>query len=166
MSGTLAGLRQEAADQLNRRGIRAVTAFEAEGRKHWAGPVAAVSLSKVACVPGGFRDYLGTRRDEETGEEEELYGRAVEVTLSLDIYGPGDGGGSACREVLDRMAETLLREGAAGLTVRELESGTVEYLDRCGLYRLPVKCVCGAWLTEAVREDGGYVDILVKGRRA
>lgn len=166
MTGALASLRQGAADMLNENGVRAVTAFEAEGRKRWAGPVAAVSLAKVVCAPGGFKDYLGTRRNEETGDEEELYGRAVEVTLSLDIYGPRDGGESPCREALDRMAEALTREGVAGLSVRELESGQIEFLDSCGLYRLPVRCVCRAWLTAAVRQDGEFVDILVKGRKA
>ena len=166
MTGALANLRQAAVELLNENGIRAVAAFEAEGRKKWAGPVVAVSLARVVCAPGGFKDYLGTRRDEATGEEEELYGRGVEVTLSLDVYGPRDGGESACREVLDEMAELLTSQSVAGVSVRELESGQAEFLDGCGLYRLPVRCVCRAWLTAAVREDGEFVDFLVKGRRA
>lgn len=165
MTGALASLRQGAVDLLNSRGIQAAAAFEADGRKRWSGPVVAVALAKVVCAPGGFKDYLGTRRNEESGDEEELYGRAVELTLSLDIYGPRDGGESACRDVLDEMTELLASQGLNGLTVLELESGQMEFLDSCGMYRLPVQCRCQAWLAAAVRQDGEFVDFRVKGRR-
>lgn len=165
MTGALTSLRQGAVDLLNERGIRAVTAFEPEARRKWTGPVAAVSLAKVVCAPGGFQDYLGLRHNEKTGEDEELYGRAVELTLSLDIYGPRDSGEGQCRRTLDRMAEVLTSEGVAGLTVLELESGATEFLDSCGLYRLPVRCRCKAWLTAAASADGTFVDFTVKGRR-
>lgn len=165
MTGALASLRQGAVDLLNSRGIQAVTAFEPDGRKRWSGPVAAVALAKVVCAPGGFKDYLGTRYDEETGDEEEWYGRAADLTLSLDIYGPRDGGESACRDVLDEMAELLTGQGLNGLTVLELESGQMEFLDSCGMYRLPVQCRCQAWLAAAVRPDGEFTDFRVKGRK-
>lgn len=158
----LTNLRQQAADLLNEKGIPAVAAFEPEGRKLRTEPVAAVSLAQVACQSGGFQNYLG--RYEEGEDSGELYGRAVELTLALDIYGPRVSGEDACRGLLDRMAEVLLTEGVAGLTVQELESGNVEFLGSCGMYRLPVRCLCRAWLTAAVREDGEFVDIRVKGR--
>ena len=97
MTGALERLRKETAEQLEQAGVRAVTAFEPERQKRWNGPVAAVSLAKVVCAPGGFRDYLGTRRSQSTGGLEELYGRGVELTLAMDIYGPRDGGESGCR---------------------------------------------------------------------
>lgn len=164
MNGALSNLRRETAELLSARGVPAVTAFEPAARKRLTEPTAAVSLAKVVCAAGGFRDYLGLRTDPETGETEELYGRAVELTLSLDIYGPRDSGETACRETLDRMTEVLAAEGAAGLSVLSLESGNVEFLDSCGMYRLPVRCECRAWLTAVVREDGEFVDFRVKGR--
>ena len=127
----LTNLRQKAADLLNESGIPAVAAFEPESRKLRTEPVAAVSLAQVACQSGGFQNYLG--RYEEGQDSGELYGRAVELTLALDIYGPRDSGG-------------------------------MEFLDSCGLYHLPVRCLCRAWLAAVVREDGEFVDIRVKGR--
>jgi hypothetical protein len=164
MTGALTGLRQAAAELLERWGVRAVTAFQPEGRKRWTEPVSAVSLAKVVCAPGGFQDYLGFRHDSGTGKDVELYGRAVELTLALDIYAPRDGGEGACQEAMDRMAEALTEEGIAGLAVRELESGEVTFLDECGMYRLPVRCRCQAWLVAVADENGEFIDFRVKGR--
>ena len=82
-------------------------------------PVAAVSLAKVVCAPGGFRDYLG-RRTAADGTEEELYGRAAELTLALDIYAPRDGGESAAREIMERLAEELAGQKQAAAARRTL----------------------------------------------
>jgi hypothetical protein len=126
--------------------------------------VAAVYLSKVACAPGGFKDYLGMRHDPDTGKDAELYGRAVELTLALDIYAPRDGGEQACRQTLDKMAEALMAEGVAGLSVREIDSGEIGFLDESGMYRLPVSCRCQAWLVAEADESGELIDFRVKGR--
>lgn len=158
----LTSWRQQAAELLNQKGIPAAAAFEPGERLLRDEPVAAVSLARVACQTAGFQNYLGRYEEGEAGGE--LYGRAVDLTLALDIYGPRDSGETACRRVLDRMAETLLTEGLAGLTVQELESEGVEFLDEYGMYRLPVRCLCKAWLTAAVLEDGEFVNIRVKGR--
>lgn len=165
MSGALKALRLAVVERLNARGIRAVAAFQPEGEKKWSGPVAAVSLSKVACQPGTFRRYLGLREDGASGERREVYGQAVELTLSMDIYGPGDGGEDACRELLEELAEALALSDWPEAAFQSMESGEMEFLAGRGLYRLPVACCCRAWLTAEVREDGEVVDILVKGRK-
>ncbi len=165
MTGALTKLRQAAVDTLSAAGVAALSAFEPDGRKQWKEPVVAVSLSKVVCASGGFKDYLGIRRNEATGLDEELYGRGVELTLSLDIYGPRDGGESACRETMDAAVEALCTRGIGGLAAREVESGEVQFLGDCGMYRLPMKCRCSAWLVAAAAEDGEFVDFIVKGRK-
>jgi hypothetical protein len=157
--------RQAAVELLQECGIHAVCAMEPAARKNWEGAVAAVSLNKVVCAPGGFRDYLGLRDNPDTGLEDELYGRAVEITLGLDLYAPRSGGESACREAADGMTEALATRGVGGLTVLEVEAGRVEFLERDGLYRLPVHCTCRGWLVAAVDSSGAFVDFEVKGRR-
>ena len=52
MSGALEGLRQAVVAQLSQGGLDAVAAMEPEGRRRWAGPVAAVGLDSVTCAPG------------------------------------------------------------------------------------------------------------------
>lgn len=161
MSGALTRLRQAAAELLAESGIQAVCAFEPERRRVWKEPVAAVSLTRVAVSPGSFQNYLGVCREEGTA----VYGGELEVTLGLDIYGPRDCGENACRTVLDRMAETLLTKRAAGLSVLELVSGGMEFLESDGVYRLPVQCRCRAWLTAQDSEEReAFRDFMVRGR--
>lgn len=165
MTGALNALRQSAVELLREYGVYAVAAMEPESRKRWDGPVAAVSLDRVACAPGGFRDYLGLRDNPDTGGQDELYGRGVEITLGLDLYAPRTGGGSACQQAAGILAEAVSCRGIGGLPVEELRTGSVEFLEKDGLYRLPVKCLCRGWLVAAVDSSGAFADFEVKGRR-
>lgn len=164
MTGALNLLRQGAVELLNEYGLYAVTAMEPAARKRWDGPVVAVSLSRVTCGEGGFQDYLGLRKDPETGEVSELYGKSVELIMALDIYAPRDGGESACQQTLGSLAEAVACRGVGGLTVREVTAGRVEFLERDGLYYLPVSCLCRGWMVARVDSDGAFVDFEVKGR--
>lgn len=165
MTGALNLLRQSAVELLREQGLHAVAAMEPDSRRRWDGPVAAVSLSKMVCAPGGFRDYLGMRDNADTGNQEELYGRAVEITLGLDVYAPREGGESACQQGVCLMAEALTCHGVGGLTVEEFETGAVEFLERDGLYHLTARCLCRGWMVAAVDSSGAFVDFEVKGRR-
>ena len=165
MNGALNALREQVAEQLRLAGINAVTGMEGARASRWREAVAAVSLSRVVCAPGGFQDYLGTCR-EENGLEWELYGREVELTLALDIFAPRDAGESACQQAAETAAESLMCHGAAGLNALEIQAGQVEFLDREGLYRQKTTCRCKAWLVARMDDGGGaFVDFEVKGRR-
>ena len=165
MNGALNALREQVAEQLRQTGINAVTGMESARASRWRDAVAAVSLNRVVCAPGGFKDYLGTHR-EENGLERELYGREVELTLALDIFSPRDGGERACQEAAEAAAESLMCHGAAGLNALEIQSGQVEFLDKEGLYRQKTTCRCRAWLVARMDDGGGaFVDFEVKGRR-
>ena len=165
MNGALNALREQVAEQLRQAGVNAVTGMESARASRWREAVAAVSLSRVVCAPGGFKDYLGTYR-EKNGPERELYGREVELTLALDIFAPRDGGESACQEAAEVVAENLMCYGAAGLNALEIQSGQVEFLDKEGLYRQKTTCRCKAWLVARMDDgDGAFVDFEVKGRR-
>ena len=164
MTGALNLLRQSTVELLNECGIHAVTAMDAAPRKRWEDPVAAVALSRVVCAAGGFRDYLGLKTDPDTGEECELYGRGVELTVSMDIFAPRDGGEQACQDTLAVMAEAVTCRGLGGLTVLEVNAGRVEFQERDGLYRLPVSCLCKGWLVARVDAGGAFADFEVRGR--
>ena len=165
MNGALNTLREAVAQQLRQAGVNAVTAMESGRASRWREAVAAVSLSRVVCAPGGFKDYLGVHTEPDTGKERELYGREAELTLALDIYAPRDGGESACQQAAETVTETLVCQGAAGLTALELQTGQVEFLESAGLYRLQISCRCRAWLVAAAESGGGaFVDFEVKGR--
>lgn len=165
MTGALNALRQSAVELLREYGVEAVTAMEPDSRKCPDGPVAAVSLQQVVCAPGGFRDYLGQRKNPHTGAMEDLYGKEVELTLSLDLYAPRWGGEGACLDAAALMAEALACRNIGGLSAREIRTGQVEFLERDGLYRLPVRCTCKGWMVAAVDDSGTFADFEVKGSR-
>jgi len=165
VSGALNALREEVAEQLRQSGLNAVAAMESARAGRWREAVAAVSLARVVCAPGGFQNYLGVQTDPDTGTERELYGREAELTLALDIFAPRDGGERVCQEAAEAAAECLMCRGAAGLDALEVRADRVEFLEKEGLYRLPVSCRCKAWLVAETEDSGGgFTDFVVKGR--
>ena len=78
-------VRERMAEFLNRNGVEAVCAYPDSGRTRRDGVVAAVSVRACQGGPEGFRDYLGERYDEATGQWQELYGRRITLTLGLDL---------------------------------------------------------------------------------
>lgn len=163
MSAALSALREAVAEQLRQAGVNALAAMEPARAARWRQAAAAVSLSRVECAQGGFEDYLGTRR-EEAGEEREVYGRQAEITLGIEIFAPRDAGAGACQEAAERVMESLIRQGAAGLAALEIQAGETEFLERDGLYRQKVTCRCMAWLLAQAGEGERFVDFEVKGR--
>ena len=164
MSGALSALREEVARQLTEAGLNAVPAMEPARAARWRKPVAAVTLSRISCAPGGFQDYLGLRRDPDSGREEEVYGREAEITLAVDVFAPEDGGEGPGQELAESVMEELVCRGAAGLAALELQAGRTEFLENIRLYRVQVSCRCRAWLVAAVDSGGSFVDFEVKGR--
>lgn len=165
MTGALGAWRTAVTRQLQKAGVDAVEAMEPEQAPRRRSPAIAVALAGAACGAGGFQDYLGLERDPDTGGQREVFGRSAELTLELDVFAPRDAGAAACREVAEQAMGELLFRGAAGLPVAELTAGETKFLERDGLYRLPVRCRCRAWLTaRSGGEDSGMLtDFEVRG---
>ena len=164
MSGALNAWRTAVVDQLKKNGINAAAAMESGCAPRWREAAAAVSFSGAACASGGFQDYLGLQEGPD-GRSREVYGREAELTLALDVFAPRDGGESACLRTAEAAAECLVSQGAAGLPALEVRAGRVEFLERDGLYRLPVTCRCKAWFIARLDDEAGvFTDFEVKGR--
>ena len=72
------------AAALNKAGVRAVLEYGPERAKCYDGAVISVGVRKSECRQAGLCDYLGEQEDPETGLSRELYGRRLELSLSLD----------------------------------------------------------------------------------
>ena len=105
---TLDSVREEMAELLRQRGVDALCAWPEGGRVRKNGAVAAVSLRQCEGGPAGFRDYLGERYNQESGQWEELYGRKVRLVFGLDLYAPK---GDQVQSALDRLTEALCQGG-------------------------------------------------------
>lgn len=154
-------MREQMAAFLRQQGVDAVCAYPEERRRQrsWAGG---------RCVPaglpgraGGFRDYLGERYDESTGQWQELYGRPGD---------PSPSGWTSMERALgsSRRPTTGWRRpfsgrDPAGLALRELSCGETEFDRAAGLYRRAVTAVCQGYLYAVADEGGTFLDFVVRG---
>ena len=76
-------------------GLTALGRFGTQAERSYTGPVAVIGVAQAAGKPMGLGGYLGTVYDPDAGTEREIYGRMLEVTVSVDVYAPG-GGCGAC----------------------------------------------------------------------
>ena len=158
-------IREALTDCLNRAGIEAVPAWSGRDRTHPRKAVTAVSLRGCAVRPGGFRDYLGERYNKEADRWEEIYGCKAKLTFGLDIYAPGQDGGSQCQQEFDRLADLFHGGELPGLRLESLSREETVYDGELGLFRCPVQAVCHAFLYAVAEEDGVFTDFEVRGGR-
>ena len=156
-------IRERMADYLQGQGIDAQCAYPETGRVRRGGAVAAVSLRACQGGPEGFRDYLGQRYDQASGQWQELYGRKITLTFGLDLYAPQGCGAAGIQEAFDRMAEALRRDGPPGLSLQELSCGETEFDREAGLYHRKVEAVCQGYLYAVADEGGAFLDFIVRG---
>ena len=156
-------VRERMAEFLNRNGVEAVCAYPDGGRTRRDGAVAAVSVRACQGGPEGFRDYLGERYDEATGQWQELYGRRIILTLGLDLYAPRGCGAAGIQAAYDRLAEALQWDGPTGLVLQELSCGETEFDREAGLSQGPVWGVGGGFISAGACVGGSFCDFFVRG---
>ena len=156
-------VRERVAAFLNQNGVEAVCAYPDSRRTRRTGVVAAVSVRACQGGPEGFRDYLGERYDETTGQWQELYGRRITLTLGLDLYAHQESGAAEIQKAYDRLAEAFQWEGPAGLVLQELSCGETEFDREAGLFHRPVTAVCRGFLYAVASEGGAFLDFSVRG---
>ena len=155
-------MRRKLAEHLEEKGLPAVTAWGEERRLRPGKAMAVVSLRGFESGPPGFRDYLGERYDPEKGCWEELYGKRVELTFGLDLYG------ETAEEVqrgLDVLGGILEGEGPEGLKPVGLSAGETVYDGESRRYRCPVQARFSVWATAVSREESTFLDFEVRGER-
>lgn len=157
-------VREALADYLAGRGIHAVTAWPEERRKRHGDPVVAVSLEEVHSGSSGFQNYLGERYNPETRRWEELYGKKLDLTFGLHIYGGREQGAAGCGSCFDALAGALSAGGPEGLRLGSLSCGETSFDQDTGMFLCPAKLNASAWLYAAAEEDGGaLLDFEVRG---
>lgn len=156
-------LRETMAEYLSGKGAAAVSAWSPADRARRGGAVAVVSLRGCEAGPAGLRDYLGERRNPETGRWEELYGKRAELTLGLDLYAPERLGEQGCAAHFARVAQALAGGGPEGLTVRTLSCGETVFDRQERLFRCPAQAACSVYLYAAADESGSFSDFRIRG---
>ena len=165
MSTGLDQIREQMADYLNRCGVAAVTAWSAEERLRRENAVVAVTLRAFQSGPAGFQSYLGERFNQEAQRWEELYGRKVQITFGLDLYGLPQAGEAALQKALDTLAQACGGDGPDGITLETFSSGETGYDQDRRLLHKPAQAVCTAYLYAVAEPGGAFLDFEIRGER-
>ena len=157
-------VREALAEYLQDRGIHAVTAWSEEAKKRHGKPVVAVSLKESRGTGAGFQNYLGERYNEADGRWEELYGKKLELTFGLDLYGGTEQGAAGCQKEFDALADALASGGPEGLRLGALSCGETEFDRETGMFHCPAELEASAWMYAVAAGDGGVLlDFTVRG---
>ena len=165
MSGGLDRIREAVAEYLSGQGVPAAAAWPAEERLRREGAVVAVTLRACQAGPAGFQSYLGERYNGETKRWEELYGRKVQITFGLDLYGLPQAGEAALQKALDTLAQACGGDGPDGITLETFSSGETGYDQDRRLLHKPAQAVCTAYLYAVAEPGGAFLDFEIRGER-
>ncbi len=151
-------VKEAIAAALERAGLRAVTAYGPEKLAKYDGPVVAVGLRRGECRQAGLWDYLG-----ESGGGE-VYGRRLDISLSLDAWAEAEIGAERCQQALERAYEAALDGLPAGIRPGEMVWEEVKWDKETGMFLRRGTLRCGAYLLATVREETGELtDFILKG---
>ena len=155
-------VRAAVLEALQAAGLQTLPRMETGERKDWGGPVAVVGVAQAAGKAMGLGNYLGTVYDSGTGTEREVYGRLLEIAVSVDIYAPG--GAADCEAAMETAAEALLDGLPAGLRLKGIQWGEAKWDGDSRLYVRRGKAEYDAQFTAAASpETGELLDFQLKG---
>ncbi|MBR2667317.1 MAG: hypothetical protein IKD96_04065 [Oscillospiraceae bacterium] len=153
-------------DALTRGGIRAVEAFPSGSMKRLTRPVTAVALASADAGEAAFCQYLGQQWNETEQIWEELYGKQVELSFTLDIFSPKteDYGAAGCRAVFDDIAGQMLTAAPSGLRVNAFSCGPVSFNKDMDAFHCRAEARCTAYLCAVSSdEDETLLDFELRG---
>ena len=144
--------------------VTALTAYSAEELKKYSSAVAAVGTREVNITHSGAAEYLGQRYDEETGAVQEVYGRKMDLSLSLDIYAPRAAGADACEEAAETVTQAMMTALPCGLHMQKITWQQVQWDKVCGMFRLGGQANYEAYFTaETAEETAEFTDFILRG---
>lgn len=151
---------------LQEQGLPARTAWPAGARPKLEAPVISVSLRSCESTPAGFSGYLGQRRNPDTQQWEERYGKTVTLTFGLDLYAAPGTDPSELEKIWAALAQACLPPGPKGLGVQTFSCGETEYNQQARLLKRPAQLVCTALLvSNSTQEQGEFLDFEIRGER-
>lgn len=157
----LSELRERLAEYLRQNGVEAVADYGTQKRRR-GGTAVAVSLRGLESGAVGFRNYLGERFDEVSGQWEERYGRQAALTMGLALYAPTM---AELHRGLERLTCALERGSPEGFGEAELTVGEPTYRTEEREYRCDLRARYSFWLETVHREEDTFLNFEVRGEQ-
>ena len=139
-------------------GMNAMAAYPDQAFDSHGGTAVAVGIRSGKMLSSGAGEYLGMEKREDGGARE-LYGFALELVMSLDIFA-GDAAG--CGSILSRLS-ALMGAMPCGIRVQSLSWGESEADPFTGMFCCRCEMHCTAHLTAAENDSGEFTDFVLKG---
>ena len=151
-------------DAIAAAGVSAVGAYSEETLKKYQTAVAAVGTREMSVTHAGAAEYLGERYDAQRGTVLEVYGRRMELSLSLDLYAPRAVGAEGCEAAADTVTQVMMTALPCGLRVQEIRWAQVEWDRTYGMYHLGAQANYEAYFTaETAEETAAFTDFILRG---
>lgn len=129
--------------------------------KRYAGPVVTVDVAETMGRTAGLCSYLGQSWDEDSGTVRELYGRQLEVGLSLEVRAPA---AADCETAMETAAEALLCTLPSGLRPGEQSWEAVCWEKETQMFLRRGRLACRAFfLAQTDQEGETLLDFILKG---
>lgn len=145
---------------LTAAGVPAAEAYPVAAKKH-TGPVVTVDVAEAEGKALGLGNYLGEYYDEAAGTVRELYGRQMDVAISLEVRASR---AEDCEMTMEAAADALMGTLPSGLKPGELAWGVASWDGNSGLFLRGGSLRCRAIFTaEADEESGTLLDFTLKG---
>ena len=128
-------------------------------------PVTAVGLKSGSGVSVGLAEYMGMEYDSVSDSFREVYGKKVELSISLDIYSPRDDvyGAAACTAVFGRIM-TAAMSRPSGIKILEMSCGETVYDSVSRMFRCQGELRCAVALYMAKSDEGAdFTSFKIKG---
>jgi hypothetical protein len=153
-------IRDAVIQTLKNAGLAAIPAWEGTA-KRYARPVVAVDVAQAAGGAMALGSYLGEVYDKAAGTVRELYGRRLEVCISLEVRAPA---ASGCESAMESAAETLMRALPSGLRPGEQEWKGLSWDAGSQMFLRTGSLQCRAYFTASSEAgDGDLLDFILKG---
>lgn len=144
--------------------VAAMSAYSAEELKKYTCAVAAVGVREVSVTHSGAAEYLGQRYDEVRGTVREVYGKKLELSLSLDLYAPRAVGADACEEAAEAVTQAMMAALPCGLHMQKITWEQVRWDETYGMFCLGGTVKYEAYFTaETAEETAEFTDFILRG---
>lgn len=141
-------------------GLTALAAYAGKA-KRYDGPVITVDVAQAAGRAMALCSYLGKTYDEQAGTVKELYGRQLEVAISLEARAPA---AEECENTMEAASELLVNRLPAGLRMGEQSWEAVSWDRDNQMFVRKGRFCCRAYFTaETDQEAGTLLDFILKG---
>lgn len=153
-------VRSAVLSALTGAGVTAVAAYDGTAQRYEA-PVAAVDLAAAAAKTAGLGSYLGTSCDAQTGEVREIYGRQIDMTVTVELRAPS---AAECETAMETAAEVLLDGLPSGIKPSELAWEAVCWDSKNQLFLRRGSLSCRTYFTaESSENAASLLDFTLKG---